>query len=257
MAREDPRVRLIRQENAGTAAARNTGIANARGELIGFCDNDDIWTPRYAEEVDRRFRSDPAIGLVYTDAWPFQDESKRVHRLTSLEDYPPVDPDASEREFLLALLRLNFLIASSVTVSRDALDRVGGFRPELSGSDDWDMWLRIAAAGFRGVRAGDRPLVLLRNSPTSQSKNDLQMYERGLLTAQSALQRAEDDPEARAIAAEVVAQYEHEAAMARSPSATRRLRRSLGRIRAQVVDRWRWREPPGELLDAYPAFRDA
>src|SRR3954469_10712247 len=46
---DDPRVRLIRQENAGPAQARNHGIDEASGELVAFLDADDEWMPRYLE----------------------------------------------------------------------------------------------------------------------------------------------------------------------------------------------------------------
>src|SRR5258706_7823750 len=48
-AAHDPRIRLIRQRNAGTAAARNTAIRAARGELFALLDSDDVWLPEFLE----------------------------------------------------------------------------------------------------------------------------------------------------------------------------------------------------------------
>jgi glycosyltransferase involved in cell wall biosynthesis len=50
----DARYRLIRQANAGPGAARNTGIAQSRGEFIAFLDADDEWLPTYLDESVRR-----------------------------------------------------------------------------------------------------------------------------------------------------------------------------------------------------------
>jgi GT2 family glycosyltransferase len=52
-ARRDPRVRLIRQDNAGPGAARNRGVREARADLVGWLDADDSWEPGYLAESVR------------------------------------------------------------------------------------------------------------------------------------------------------------------------------------------------------------
>src|SRR3954453_20694089 len=63
---QDPRARLIRQENAGLAAARNAAIAVAQGEFIAPLDADDLWHPQKLERQLACFRrAEVEVGLVY------------------------------------------------------------------------------------------------------------------------------------------------------------------------------------------------
>jgi glycosyltransferase involved in cell wall biosynthesis len=60
----EPRVRLLRKANGGQASAFNTGISEARGEIIAFLDGDDWWMRNKLTRVTQAMRADPALGIV-------------------------------------------------------------------------------------------------------------------------------------------------------------------------------------------------
>src|SRR5438067_8321397 len=61
-----PQIRFIRQANAGVAAARNTGIANARGEFVALLDQDDLWLPDKLERQLLYLNARPDVGFVHS-----------------------------------------------------------------------------------------------------------------------------------------------------------------------------------------------
>lgn len=130
----DPRVRLVRQANAGQAAAKNRGLLEAHGAFIGFCDADDLWYPGKLKAQLPCF-ADPRVGVVYSD-FRFIDVDGRP--------MPTYRPPTYSGHITGRLLADNFVHFPTVLVRRDAIDAVGGFDESLTMSIDYDLWLRIS-----------------------------------------------------------------------------------------------------------------
>lgn len=175
------RIRYIYQENAGLAAARNTGIREARGELIGLLDADDRWLPRKLEVQVPHF-AEPAVGLAHT----------------SYRKFPP--PDYPEKEWLvpegagptyLDELRLNRIGVLTAVFRRALALEVGGFDETLRSCEDWDLWTRLIersqAVGCAEV------LAEYRLHPGSMSTNAERMFRSRLRVLEKNRQRHPGD----------------------------------------------------------------
>jgi glycosyltransferase involved in cell wall biosynthesis len=133
-----PSVKYIYQPNAGVSAARNTGIQASRGLLIAFLDADDVWLPQKLERQVAVMEDDPGIGVVYS-WWGYMDEAG-----TPL---PQTQRPTHHGQVFEELLRGIFVLPSMWLIRRACFNRVGLFDPELR-FEDWDLLLRIAAAGY-------------------------------------------------------------------------------------------------------------
>lgn len=158
---EDPRIQVFSYGNAGVSAARNRGISQAAGEFIAFLDADDLWTPDKLEKQLQALQDHPQAAVAYS--WTdYIDESGNFLR--------PGDRITVSGNVYEQLLLRNFIAnGSNPLIRRDALQVVGGFNPELTHGEDWDLWLRLAA-NYQFVPVHQKQ-ILYRLSPQAASAN--------------------------------------------------------------------------------------
>jgi GT2 family glycosyltransferase len=148
------RVRYIKQENRGAAAARNAGVLAAGGPYVAFLDADDAWTESYLAEQLRFIESgDPPFDLVYADALLTGDSP------LAGKTFMEIAPSEGAVTFEKLLTDECNLITSGVVARRQLLLDVGLFDEELRRAQDYDLWLRLAKAG---ARIGYQRKVLVR-----------------------------------------------------------------------------------------------
>ena len=135
-------LRYIKQENQGAAAARNTALLAAKGELVAFLDADDTWLPQFLEKQMALLKSNDA-DLVFADALLCGDSP--LHSRTFMQLNP-----AGGEVTAANLLALKVTVLTSTVLARRApVVDVGLFDVSLRRGQDFDRWFRLAKAGAR------------------------------------------------------------------------------------------------------------
>ena len=207
----DPRIMyLAHRTNRGAAAARNTGLAHARGRVIAFLDDDDTLHPQFLEKMM------PVIAGLAPDVGVLQ---CAVELVRPGGECTVVRPLASSRgDVKQAVLRGNKPGGIIGLVRREVFDVCGGFDESLPSAQDWDLWIRVSRK-FRFEHVDD---VLAAVSVDGD--------------------RISADP-LRAIAARehILGKYAHE--FAQDPVARRIHEKRLGKLNSLVgrwAEAWRW-----------------
>ena len=141
LARYAEQIRVVRQSNQGSAAARNAGILAARGEFIAFLDADDLWLPQKLERQMPLFDERPEIGWVYSDYREFGESGLSAQSFFERQSLCP----PPEGRVLLALARDCITSTITVVIRASCLQEAGLFDRTFRRAQDYDMWLRLAA----------------------------------------------------------------------------------------------------------------
>jgi len=170
----DPRIHYIHQQNRGNPAARNAALRVVSGEYVAFLDADDVWFPEKLEkQVAKLDRLPPTVGLVYSDVYLFNNEDGTIIRSFLQGRRPP------QGRILRELLGPDgwFISDTGSLIRREVFQRVGLYDESLWWYEDWEMWVRIAAA--YEVAALDEPLARCRRHSANLSKAPEGMYRHG------------------------------------------------------------------------------
>jgi cellulose synthase/poly-beta-1,6-N-acetylglucosamine synthase-like glycosyltransferase len=215
---DDPRIRIVRQDNAGVSEARNRALNEVRAPLAAFLDADDVWTRdhlRHLIELSRRF---PEAGLYgnrfLATAVPQASEvhSKAVtYRL--LDDY-----------FVVCASGETPFFTSSCMVPCELARSVGAFPSEESRAEDTSLWIRLAA--IAPVAVSDYLGCLYRRSAQSLTTTPVLVPDISMRTLQSLLAKNVSWPAARKHA---VSEYYYCLAMANALDCLRAGQREAAR----------------------------
>lgn len=189
-------VKLVRSPgNAGPAAARNLAVEQASGELLALLDADDHWLPDYLDAQVHVYDSSRAagrrVGIVACDAYVVGPDGRAPRTYMELVGFPD--------EVTLDVLLLYNPIFVSALVPRAVFEEAGRFCPEIRGTEDHDLWIRIVELGYVVV-ANRRPLAIYRVHDSSVSANLAGMARALQTTYRRALARGNLNPRATRIA---------------------------------------------------------
>jgi glycosyltransferase involved in cell wall biosynthesis len=167
LAKNDPRIKVIHQDNCGLSSARNAGIQIAKGEWLNFLDSDDYLDINCLQMVFKAFENDSSFQMIQTGHHLVDEQNQIISTRI---------PQLYDGLFLDAISKGNDAPVLSVFIKRTFFDMLGEFDTTLKSAEDWDMWIRAAKnEGKRKIIY--KALVSVRHLQNSMTRNPWRMYE--------------------------------------------------------------------------------
>lgn len=162
--KKDSRIQYYYQSNQGVSSSRNKGLKLASGNIIAFLDTDDVWEPINLEIKIKALYSNPNVSWVYSDLFLADESLSKSYVLIGGDDTNTVDS-------LLSRTGDVIYTPSGTIFNRECFFKSNiTFDSNTNSSEDWDLCLRITAAGYKAKRIL-QPLWTYRILPTSLSRN--------------------------------------------------------------------------------------
>jgi glycosyltransferase involved in cell wall biosynthesis len=181
-ARDDPRVRLIRQENRGLAAARNRGLGEAGGEYVVFLDSDDRLVSGALEVGVRELEVHPRCAFVSGICRKIAADGSIV---------PGWEQFRVRDDPYLELLRSCPVYVPAVMYRRSVFDAVGDFDTSYKAAEDYDLYYRILERF--PVYCHDTVVAEIRRHEANMTRNRTLMLKYNMAALRSQRKRVKED----------------------------------------------------------------
>lgn len=154
---------VLRRNNGGLSAARNTGIKHARGHYVTYLDDDDLWMPEHLDTVMEVLETLPHIRAAFTDCYKWYGEQL----IASGQNPRTIVWDGAERKVACIICLVH---------ERSVIDEIGGFDEGLREMEDWDFIIRMNRH-LTGMFHIDRHTAVYskRNDPDQLTSNQERM----------------------------------------------------------------------------------
>lgn len=129
---------VLQEQNSGPSEARNTGLRLAQGEVVAFLDADDVWAPTHCALVVGLLEQAPEAVLGFG-----RSAYTALPHLVS----PATMPAGRPVDALELMMYENLVTQSAAVVRRRVALDVGGYEASMRHSEDYHLWLRMAATG--------------------------------------------------------------------------------------------------------------